>query len=51
MRTFASTDERARAIAELAYQFWEERGRPEGSPEADWYKAELAVDQEPDPVE
>jgi hypothetical protein len=34
----ASLDERA--VAVLAYQFWEERGRPEGSPEEDWYRAE-----------
>jgi hypothetical protein len=24
----------------LAYQFWEERGRPWGSPDEDWFKAE-----------
>ena len=27
-------------IAKLAYQFWEERGRPEGSPDEDWVRAE-----------
>ena len=27
-------------IRDLAYRFWEERGRPEGSPELDWYRAE-----------
>ncbi|PWT81547.1 MAG: hypothetical protein C5B58_09700 [Acidobacteria bacterium] len=27
-------------IKELAYEYWEERGRPTGSPEVDWYKAE-----------
>jgi hypothetical protein len=27
-------------IEELAYQYWEERGRPVGSPEVDWQKAE-----------
>lgn len=27
-------------IALLAYQMWEERGRPEGSPEDDWFRAE-----------
>ena len=35
-------------IAELAYRFWEERGRPEAMSEDDWYKAELIVDQEQD---
>jgi hypothetical protein len=28
------------AIAELAYRLWKERGRPEGTPEEDWYQAE-----------
>jgi hypothetical protein len=28
------------AIAKLAYQIWEERGRPPGSAEGDWYEAE-----------
>jgi len=41
-------DERGGAIAELAYRFWEERGRPEGTSEDDWYKAKLIVDQEQD---
>ena len=27
-------------IARLAYRFWEERGRAEGSPEEDWLRAE-----------
>jgi hypothetical protein len=27
-------------IEKLAYHFWEERGRPEGSPDEDWYRAE-----------
>jgi len=27
-------------IKELAYEYWEQRGRPVGSPEVDWYKAE-----------
>jgi DUF2934 family protein len=45
MSTFGSADERATAIAELAYRLWEERGRPEGAPEEDWYKAELIIDQ------
>ncbi len=29
------------AVRELAYELWLARGRPEGSPEADWYAAEL----------
>jgi hypothetical protein len=27
-------------ISTLAYQLWEERGRPDGDPELDWYEAE-----------
>jgi hypothetical protein len=27
------------AIAELAYQLWAERGRPDGSPDEDWFRA------------
>lgn len=29
--------------AKLAYQFWEQRGRPFGSPEVDWFSAEKAL--------
>jgi hypothetical protein len=28
-----------KVIAELAYRYWEERGKPFGSPETDWYRA------------
>jgi len=27
-------------MKKLAYEFWEQRGRPEGSPEVDWQKAQ-----------
>ena len=27
-------------VEKLSYQFWEERGRPLGSPEEDWFRAE-----------
>ena len=30
-------------VAKLAYQNWEARGRPLGSPEVDWFAAEQAV--------
>jgi len=30
-------------ISELAYQLWEKRGRPFGSPEVDWYAAKKAL--------
>jgi len=29
--------------AELAYQLWESRGRPFGSPEVDWFSAERTL--------
>jgi len=29
--------------AALAYRFWEERGRPVGSPEEDWFRAESEI--------
>jgi hypothetical protein len=29
--------------AKLAYQFWEQRGCPFGSPELDWFAAEKAL--------
>ncbi len=30
-------------IARLAHQHWEERGRPLGTPEEDWYRAEKEI--------
>lgn len=30
-------------IAKLAYELWERRGPPLGSPEVDWYAAEIAL--------
>lgn len=30
-------------IAELAYRYWEARGRPVGSPEEDWFRAEQDI--------
>ena len=30
-------------IARLAYQIWEDRGRPIGSAEVDWYEAECQL--------
>ena len=39
MRRQASDIFRAQ-IEKLAYQFWEERGKPLGSSEEDWFQAE-----------
>ena len=36
-------EDRHEFVAKLAYHYWEERGRPFGSPEADWFRAERAV--------
>ena len=33
-------------IAKLAYELWERRGRPLGSPEIDWYEAKRALDSQ-----
>jgi hypothetical protein len=30
-------------IERRAYQLWEERGRPPGSPDEDWFKAEMEL--------
>jgi hypothetical protein len=35
-------------IEKLAYQLWEERGRPLGSPEDDWFRAEQEFIQSSD---
>ena len=32
-------------IAALAYALWEQRGRPEGSPEVDWFAAEAQLNE------
>lgn len=36
-------EDRHEFVAKLAYQLWEKRGRPIGSPEVDWFAAEQAV--------
>ena len=36
-------EDRHEFVAKLAYRLWEERGRPFGSPEVDWFAAERAV--------
>ena len=34
------------AIAKVAYELWLRRGRPDGSPEEDWYEAERMLKAE-----
>lgn len=36
-------EDRHEFVAKLAYKLWEERGRPFGSPETDWFAAERAA--------
>ena len=36
-------EDRHEFVAKLAYKLWEQRGRPFGSPEVDWFAAEQAV--------
>jgi hypothetical protein len=46
--TIERVDERE--TAERAYSLWEARGRPEGSPEIDWFQAERELKLELDAV-
>jgi len=36
-------EDRHELVQKLAYQHWEKRGSPFGSPEIDWYAAEKAM--------
>jgi hypothetical protein len=36
-------ENRREFVAGLAYKLWEQRGRPLGSPDVDWFAAEQAV--------
>jgi hypothetical protein len=38
-----SYESRHEFVEKLAYKFWEQRGRPLGSPDVDWLAAEQAV--------
>ena len=38
-----SYEDRHEFVEKLAYKLWEERGRPFGSAEVDWFAAERAV--------
>jgi hypothetical protein len=37
-------------MARLAYELWEARGRPIGSPEVDWFHAQALLSVQADPV-
>jgi hypothetical protein len=36
-------ESRHELVTKLAYEHWEQRGRPVGSPDVDWFAAERAV--------
>jgi len=38
-----SEPENRQAIAALAYEFWQARGCPDGTPEEDWFRAEQEI--------
>jgi Protein of unknown function (DUF2934) len=38
-------DDTRESVEKLAYRLWEDRGRPIGSPEVDWLRAEKELDQ------
>ena len=38
-----SYESRYEFVERLAYELWEQRGRPLGSPDVDWFAAEQAV--------
>ncbi len=40
------TKARHQLIAERAYGYWDQRGRPIDSPEVDWLRAESEIDRE-----
>ena len=35
-----------KAVQQLAYRLWQERGRPTGSPDLDWFQAEEQLRRE-----
>lgn len=38
-----------RRVSQLAYKYWENRGKPDGSSEEDWYRAECEIEHEWEP--
>jgi hypothetical protein len=46
MRYEAFVQARKEYVMSLAHQLWIRRGCPEGSPDVDWFSAELKADQE-----
>jgi Protein of unknown function (DUF2934) len=42
-REGGSESDNRQKVAALAYEFWQARGCPEGTPEEDWFRAELEI--------
>jgi hypothetical protein len=42
-----TTSQLHKRICERAYQLWEERGCPEGSPDHDWFMAQREIEGPP----
>ena len=49
-REIGQTDPEHEKIAGLAYQHWQQRGRPIGTTEEDWFRAEEEIKQHLDEV-
>jgi hypothetical protein len=47
MHNFLASDSHE-VTAHLAYQYWERRGRPLGSPDIDWFAAEETLASRPE---
>jgi hypothetical protein len=45
--TLQEGEERYRQIQKLAYELWEKRGSPAGTPHVDWHEAEQILGQSP----
>jgi Protein of unknown function (DUF2934) len=43
----ADNEMRHAEIAARAYELWQARGRPQGSPEIDWFRAEHELSESP----
>jgi len=49
-KTMNEQDTHQQRIERLAYQLWQERGSPLGSPEDDWFRAENEFRREASPA-
>lgn len=49
LRTLPHDTNWEQRIRQVAYEYWEERGRPIGSSEVDWFRAEKEIDRQLNP--